>query len=141
MKAIDCLQGTVAEYLHHEETRTSGVDRVCRGRSVCFAESGSGTSQDYAASGNPPEAVPAEYLWENASPHLTMRSLFRRRLLEGIACWCIRADLGCGNGAFLSMLRGRGWTLVDVDLSTFGIAIAKWQCLTSASRLPMPLEI
>ena len=38
-------------------------------------------------------------------------------------------DLGCGNGAMMAALRGRGWELVGVDASASGITLARrtWQ--------------
>jgi SAM-dependent methyltransferase len=71
----------------------------------------------------------AEYLWENASPTSDHARLFSvvDDYLKGLPAGASVADLGCGNGAFLSRLRGRGWTLVGVDLSMSGIAIARRQ--------------
>ena len=70
-----------------------------------------------------------EYLWENAAPSSDHAKLFAvvDDYLKGLPAGASLVDMGCGNGAFLSRLRGRGWTLVGVDLSTSGIAIAKRQ--------------
>jgi SAM-dependent methyltransferase len=71
----------------------------------------------------------AEYLWENASPTSDHAMLFSGvdGYLKGLPAGASVADLGCGNGSFLSRFRGRGWTLVGIDLSTSGIAIARRQ--------------
>ena len=70
-----------------------------------------------------------EYLWENASPTSDHARLFSvvDDYLKGLPAGASVVDLGCGNGAFLSRLRGRGWKLSGVDLSTSGIAIARRQ--------------
>jgi 2-polyprenyl-3-methyl-5-hydroxy-6-metoxy-1,4-benzoquinol methylase len=76
-----------------------------------------------------PRQSSAEYLWENASPTSDHARLFSvvDDYLKGLPAGALVADLGCGNGAFLSRLRGRGWTLAGIDLSTSGIAIARRQ--------------
>jgi len=46
-------------------------------------------------------------------------------LLNGLPAGAAVLDLGCGNGTFLSLFRGRGWRLYGTDFSPTGIAIAR----------------
>ena len=45
--------------------------------------------------------------------------------LHGIAPGAVVMDAGCGNGAFISLFRGRGWELHGSDLSPTGVAVAR----------------
>lgn len=45
--------------------------------------------------------------------------------LNGLPAQAKLLDLGCGNAAFLSRFRGRGWTLVGVDYSNSAVDLAR----------------
>ena len=48
-----------------------------------------------------------------------------RDALVGLPAGTRVLDLGCGNGSFLSLFRGRGWELFGSDFATAGVAIAR----------------
>jgi 2-polyprenyl-6-hydroxyphenyl methylase/3-demethylubiquinone-9 3-methyltransferase len=46
-------------------------------------------------------------------------------LLADVPAGALVADIGCGNGSFLSLFRNRGWQLYGTDYSSTGIEIAR----------------
>lgn len=67
------------------------------------------------------------YEYYAANPEESHQYLYKpvSRLLEELPAKAMVLDLGCGNGTFLSLFRGRGWELYGSDLSPTAIEIAQ----------------
>jgi len=67
------------------------------------------------------------YEYRNTQPEASHEYLFPviAPLLNGLPAGASVLDLGCGNGTFLALFRGRGWKLYGTDFSPTGIDIAR----------------
>jgi len=67
------------------------------------------------------------YEYRNTQPEASHGYLFPviEPLLKALPAGSSVLDLGCGNGTFLALFRGRGWKLFGTDFSPTGIAIAR----------------
>jgi len=67
------------------------------------------------------------YEYRSTQPEASHEYLFPviEPLLKELSPGASLLDLGCGNGTFLSLFRGRGWKLYGTDFSPTGVAIAR----------------